>query len=145
MTGSNRKKSGQPGRGGGKGLEDARGSDLTEDMLAAIADSHSGLAEICVQEWAILLRCNVESPVAAGDLVASLLEWFPVPLSAAEISAFIDRLAGQGFLLRFPEGRTFQTAPLGEEVLRQCGTALIKGAMWVLTRKDEDHDEAGYL
>jgi len=143
MAGKDRKTSGRPAHGKGKGSGHARRRGLTGDMLAAIADSHSGVAEVCVQEWAILLRCNVESPVPASDLVASLLEWFPAPLSAAEISAFIDRLAGQGFLLRGPEARSFQTTPLGEEVLRQCGTALIKGGMWVLTRKDEDHDETG--
>ena len=145
MVGKDCKASGPPAHGERKDPGDAPGPNLTEEMLAAIANSHSGLAEVCVQEWAVLLRCSAGSPVPAGDLVASLLEWFPVPLSAAEISGFIDRLVAQSFLLRGPEARTFQTTPLGEEVLRQCGTALIRGAMWVLTRKDEDHEETGDL
>lgn len=139
MAGRDARKTGATRPDTKPGPDDARAPELSPEVMAAIAQSHSGLAEICIQEWAILLRCNVEPPVKLRDLVASLLEWFPAPLSAPEISGFIERLNTRGFLLQSKRGRALRTTPLGEEVLRQCAPPLIKGMVWVLTRKDEDN------
>jgi hypothetical protein len=111
---------------------------LSTEQLAAIGNFHSGLAEVSVQQWAILLRCNGDKMVAVDELVSSLLDWFPTPLSAAEVSDFIDRLVGQQFLIRKTGGAGFQTTPRGAEVLSQTKVPLIKGAMWSLGTKDDE-------
>lgn len=121
---------------GGAGREPGRA--LTEEQLAAIATSHSGLAEVSIQGWAILLRCKGGSDVAADELVASLIDWFPAVLSVEEISTQITRLVGEGYLARIERGRAFRTTRLGEAVLEQVHPPMIRGAMWMLGRLDEE-------
>lgn len=118
----------------------ASGRLLSEAELAALGTFHSGMAEVSVQEWAILLRCQGASEVAADELVASLLDWFPAPLSLGEITTPIDRLIGAGFLVATERGQAFRTTRLGEAVLEQVHPPMIRGAMWVLGRKEEEGD-----
>lgn len=105
---------------------------LTPEQLDAIAGAHSGLAEVVIQEWAILMRCRGGCPVATGELVYSLLQWFSCPLSAPELGDFLERLVARDWLLRIDEGRAFHTTGLGEEVLAQTEPALVRGTLWNL-------------
>jgi hypothetical protein len=107
-------------------------SELTPEQLDAIAGAHSGLAEVVIQEWAILLRCRGGCPVATAELVRSLLQWFACPLSAPELSDFLERLVARDWLVRLDEGRAFHTTGLGEEVLAQTEPALVRGTLWNL-------------
>lgn len=119
---------------------DHRSGPFTREQLEALANLPSGLAEISVQEWAILLRCKADRPVEADELVYSLLDWFGTPLSASEISDFINRMAEEGFLARFAEGSAFQTTSLGIQVLEQSNRPLLKGAIWSLQHRNEEGD-----
>ncbi|MBV1692240.1 hypothetical protein KRR38_32410 [Novosphingobium sp. G106] len=106
--------------------------ELTPQQLDAIAGAHSGLAEVVIQEWAILLRCRGGCPVATAELVHSLLHWFSCPLSAPELSDFLERLIARDWLVCIDDGRAFHTTGLGEEVLAQTEPALVRGTLWNL-------------
>ncbi len=106
--------------------------ELTPEQLDAIAGAHSGLAEVLIQEWAILTRCRGGCPVATAELVHSLIQWFSSPLSAPELSLFLERLVARDWLVRLDEGRAFHTTGLGEEVLAQTEPALVRGTLWNL-------------
>lgn len=110
----------------------ARQASLTREQLGAIAAAHSGLAEIVIQEWAILLRCRGGCPVATAELVHSLLQWFTLPLSVPELSHFLERLVARDWLVRLDGGRAFHTTGLGEAVLAQTEPALMRGTLWNL-------------
>ena len=125
---------------GKAGPDSGNAHALTLAELEAAANCHSGLAQVSVQEWAVLLRCKGGTAVAADELVSSLIEWFAVPLSAPEISAIITRLAALGFLRRGDGGRAFQTTALGGAVLEQTQRPLIKGAMWILAHNENEGD-----
>lgn len=104
----------------------------------ALANLHSGLAQITVQEWAVLLRCKAFRPVEADELVKSLIDWFGAPLSAGEISEFISRMVTEGFLARFDGGELFQTTALGHDVLEQSQRPIMRAALWMFQNKDEE-------
>lgn len=113
---------------------------LSEEQLSALGTYHSGLAEVCLQEWAVLLRCNGDQLVPLDELVSTLFDWFRTPLSVGEIATFLDRLVERGFLLRGEGGREFQTSALGAAVLTQTQDPLIRGTMWVLTKNKNEGD-----
>lgn len=113
---------------------------FTREQLDVLANLPSGLTRVSVQEWAVLLRCRADVAVAADELVASLIDWFPIPLSAGEISDLITRLADEGFLAREEAGAAYRTTPLGEEVLEETRQPLMKGALWLLSRNDDEGD-----
>lgn len=115
---------------------------LTPEQLGAIASVHSGLAEVVIQEWAILLRCRGGCPVATGELVHSLFQWFACPLSAPELSDFLERLVARDWLVRLDEGRAFHTTGLGEEVLAQSEPALVRGTLWNLLSGPNSHGDS---
>ncbi len=127
--------------GGSRGNAGGRGSGyFSNEQLEALANLHSGLAQITVQEWAVLLRCKAFRPVEADELVKSLIDWFGAPLSAGEISEFISRMVTEGFLARFYGGESFQTTALGHEVLEQSQRPIMRAALWMFQNKDEEGD-----
>lgn len=117
---------------------------LTPEQLEALGTAHSGLAEVTMQELAVLVRCRAAKPLEAEELVRSLFEWFGGPLSTGEISGFIDRMVEQRFLVRFDAGTAFQTTALGWEVIEQSQRPMLKTAMWMIagTAQAGDDDEA---
>lgn len=128
-----------------RGLRQFAGLDLpdvplTDGQLDAIANFHSGMAQVSVQEWAILVRCRSERPVEADELVCTLLDWFEPMLSVGEITSSIGTLVDREFLVRCSDGSQFRTSARGEQVLHQAQLPLVKGTIWMLANKDDEGD-----
>lgn len=119
---------------------DATSGLLSLDQLERLANLHSGLARVNVQEWAVLVRCRSQSPIEADALVRSLLDWFDAPLSVGEICEFIDRLVEQGFLSRLKAGAAYHTTALGCEVLDQAQRSLLRATIWMLGKREDEGD-----
>lgn len=138
MSDKGRKVSGASGEGAGG--SDNRDGLLSPEQLEAISGWHSGMAQVSVQELAILTRCKSDRFVAIDELIASLMEWFSPMLSVSEVCSFVTRLEGMELLCVGEDGRMLRTSARGEEVLDQVRGPLLKSSLWMLRRKDEEGD-----